>query len=97
MASSSEKVPSHLILRCIIAGVGGYGYAILSALMIAYLRDTAKAEAVVSGVLLGFIIHALIIIGTFATKSLTAWVSFLSSTGILMIAFIIVRRGLADV
>jgi hypothetical protein len=67
-----------ITLRVVIAILGGYALANITAILLSYLLPMPKSDAVMTGILLSFAIYAGAIIWVFAVRSMhKAWLGLI--------------------
>lgn len=81
-----------LVLRCFIASVGGYYYAFVLAILVAESGDASRAEATISGVLVAFLAHVIVIVAAFAVRSVVR-LSLILSITLSIMALIVLWKG----
>lgn len=86
----------NILSRIAAAVIGGYALATLSTLALAYLLPGGKGPALLTGMMLSFLIYAAFIIWTFASRSVKqVWISL----GVIMVPlaliFLLFDPGLA--
>lgn len=78
----------NVLLRTLIGGVAGYYYASLAAVFVSALASGPRAERVIAGVLLSFLVHALIVIVAFSVSSLARLTLALGVSAAAMLAVV---------
>lgn len=73
MKKSHTNIPSHyrwqIALRVVVAIIGGYTLANISAILLSYLLPMSKSDAVMTGILLSFAIYTGAVMWVFAVRS----------------------------
>lgn len=69
-AHTDNRYSWQIALRVIVAIIGGYLLANISAILLSYLLPMPKSDAVMTGILLSFAIYAGAIMWVFAVRSI---------------------------
>lgn len=69
-AHTDNRYSWQIALRVIVAIIGGYLLANISAILLSYLLPMPKSDAVMTGILLSFAIYAGAIMWVFAVRSM---------------------------
>lgn len=79
-----------VVLRTLTGVVAGYYYAALTAVFVSFLASGERAERVIVGVLLSFLVHTLVVVAAFSFRSLAKLIVLLvfSAGGMLVVIWL---------
>ncbi len=94
--ASARPSPANVLLRVLIGGVAGYFYASLAAVFVASVVSGARADRVIAGVVLAFLVHTAVIVAAFAARSLGKLAAVLTVSAAAMLVVVrLTGSGLA--
>lgn len=90
--NTREKKHWPVLLRALVAMLGGYALANAAGILLSYILPMPRSDAVMTSLLASFAIYAAAVLWVFSVRSLhTAWIGVLLPTLVLAIVSAVLR------